>query len=227
MTTWYDTPRLDVYLAASGPRPGQVPYGTPRSAGQQPARAPEPSTTVSHIVEHNASISSTSPGRACRTGQHLLLPQLQASGPRALPRQPQLDGVVPTSHHVSLSYGTTPWTTRAGPSPSWTDRPVSWCAARRPVPRCAVPHGAHARLAADMSYLGCSEGAWGASRRRPLRPGPSTTVPVHRRRGRDVHTGPGAVTGRRRNGAGVVAGGSAEPGEDARPPRGVGTRRVC
>ena len=98
---------------------------------------PEPSTTVSHIVEHNASISFD----VSRTGVPVVVtisyfPNWQASGATGPIRvSPNLMVVVPTSHHVSLSYGNTPvdyegW----GLSILGLVGLVSWCAG--PSLRC-------------------------------------------------------------------------------------------
>jgi hypothetical protein len=107
MTTWYDDPSAwDVYLASSGPSNwARVPYGDTNV----PVR-PEPTTKVSDIVEHNASISFN----VSRTGVPVVVtvsyfPNWQVSGAAGVYRiSPNLMVVVPTSHHVSMWYGYTP-----------------------------------------------------------------------------------------------------------------------
>ena len=107
MTTWYNTAAdWNVYLAATGPSSwAKVPYGITKVPV-----TPEPATTVSDVVEHNASISFD----VSRTGVPVVVtisyfPNWQASGAEGPYRvSPNLMVVVPTSHHVSLSYGTTP-----------------------------------------------------------------------------------------------------------------------
>jgi hypothetical protein len=104
---WYDNPKAwDVYLAAEGPKSwARVPYGDT----DPPAKA-EPTTQVSDIVEHNASISFN----VSRVGVPVVVtisyfPNWHVSGAQGIYRvSPNLMVVVPTSHHVSLSYGTTP-----------------------------------------------------------------------------------------------------------------------
>ena len=72
---------------------------------------PEPSTQVSNIVEHNASISFNV-SRAVGVPVVVTVsyfPNWQVSGAQGVYRiSPNLMVVVPTSHHVSLSYGYTP-----------------------------------------------------------------------------------------------------------------------
>jgi hypothetical protein len=107
MTTWYDDPSAwDVYLASSGPSSwARVPYGDTNV----PVKA-EPTTSVSDIVEHNASISFN----VSRVGVPVVVsisyfPNWQVSGAEGVYRiSPNLMVVVPTSHHVSMSYGYTP-----------------------------------------------------------------------------------------------------------------------
>ena len=107
MTTWYDDPSAwNVYLAASGPSSwARVPYGDTNV----PVKA-EPTTQVSDVVEHNASISFN----VSRPGVPVVVtvsyfPNWHVSGAEGVYRiSPNLMVVVPTSHHVSLSYGYTP-----------------------------------------------------------------------------------------------------------------------
>ncbi len=107
MTTWYDDPSAwDVYLAATGPSNwARVPY-----ADTNVPVKPEPTTQVSDIVEHNASISFN----VSRTGVPVVVtisyfPNWHVSGAEGVYRiSPNLMVVVPTSHHVSMSYGYTP-----------------------------------------------------------------------------------------------------------------------
>jgi hypothetical protein len=107
MTNWYDDPSAwSVYLAATGPSNWErVPYGDTK-----PPVQPEPPTTVSGIVEKNASISFD----VSRLGVPVVVtvsyfPNWQVSGAEGVYRvSPNLMVVVPTSHHVRLWYGTTP-----------------------------------------------------------------------------------------------------------------------
>jgi hypothetical protein len=107
MTTWYDDPSAwDVYLASSGPSSwARVPYGDTNV----PVK-PEPTTQVTEIVEHNSSISFN----VSRVGVPVVVtvsyfPNWQVSGAEGVYRiGPNLMVVVPTSHHVSMSYGYTP-----------------------------------------------------------------------------------------------------------------------
>ncbi len=107
MTTWYDDPSAwNVYLAASGPSSwARVPYADTNV----PVKA-EPTTQVSDVVEHNASISFN----VSRPGVPVVVtvsyfPNWHVSGAEGVYRiSPNLMVVVPTSHHVSLSYGYTP-----------------------------------------------------------------------------------------------------------------------
>ncbi len=107
MTNWYDDPSSwNVYLAATGPASwARVPYGTTDVPVKQ-----EPSTKVSGIVEHNSSISF----HVSRTGVPVVVtvsyfPNWQVRGAQGVYRvSPNLMAVVPTSHEVTLYYGTTP-----------------------------------------------------------------------------------------------------------------------
>jgi hypothetical protein len=107
MTTWYDDPSdWDVYLAATGPRNwARVPYGDFNVPVVR-----EPSTTVTDVVERNASVSFN----VSRTGVPIVVtvsyfPNWQVSGAKGVYRvSPNLMVVVPTSHHVKLWYGFTP-----------------------------------------------------------------------------------------------------------------------
>ena len=107
MVPWYNDPSdWDVYYAATGPSNwARVPYDD-----TSPPVTPEPSTTVSDIVEHNASISFN----VSRVGVPVVVtisyfPNWQVSGAKGVYRvSPNLMVVVPTSHHVSMSYGNTP-----------------------------------------------------------------------------------------------------------------------
>ena len=107
MDTWYLNPNAwDVYLAATGPSNwARVPYDD-----ANPPVTPEPKTTVSDIVEHNSSISFN----VSRLGVPVVVtisyfPNWHVSGAKGVYRvSPNLMVVVPTSHHVSLSYGYTP-----------------------------------------------------------------------------------------------------------------------
>jgi hypothetical protein len=104
---WYDDPaRWDVELAQSGPA------NWPRVAAGQ-ARSPAvavPSTTVSDIHQSDQSISF----RVSRVGTPVLVkvsyfPNWQAHGANGPWRvTPNLMVVVPTSHDVTVVYGTTP-----------------------------------------------------------------------------------------------------------------------
>lgn len=103
---WYEDPaRFGVPLAAGGPP------SWPRvvsSASPAPRRAVAP-TTVDHVVTSDGRISFD----VGRTGSPVLVktsyfPNWQASGARGPFRvTPNLMVVVPTSHHVTLAYGTT------------------------------------------------------------------------------------------------------------------------
>lgn len=107
MTTWYDNPSYwDVYLAATGPKSwARVPYDDLNVPVVH-----EPATTVSHVVEHNASLSFN----VSRTGVPVVVtvsyfPNWQVSGAKGVYRvSPNLMVVVPTSHHVRMWYGYTP-----------------------------------------------------------------------------------------------------------------------
>ncbi len=107
MDTWYLNPNAwDVYLAATGPSNwARVPYDD-----ANPPVTPEPKTTVSDVVEHNSSISFN----VSRLGVPVVVtisyfPNWHVSGAKGVYRvSPNLMVVVPTSHHVSLSYGYTP-----------------------------------------------------------------------------------------------------------------------
>ena len=107
MVGWYNDPSdWDVYPASNGPSNwARVPYGDT----SPPVKA-EPATTVSHIVEGNASISFD----VTRLGVPVVVttsyfPNWQISGAEGVYRVgPNLMVVVPTSHHVRLWYGTTP-----------------------------------------------------------------------------------------------------------------------
>jgi hypothetical protein len=108
MTNWYDKPKAwGVYLAANGPSNwARVPYGDDTDL---PIKA-EPMTTVANIVEHNASISfNVSRLEVPVVVTISYFPNWQVSGAEGVYRvSPNLMVVVPTSHHVSLRYGTTP-----------------------------------------------------------------------------------------------------------------------
>jgi hypothetical protein len=107
MFNWYDDPSdWDVYLAATGPSNWKtVPYGQ-----TGPPVTPEPSTQVSDVVEHNASIDFN----VSRIGVPIAVtisyyPNWQVSGAEGPYRvSPNLMVVVPTSHHVHMWYGETP-----------------------------------------------------------------------------------------------------------------------
>ena len=141
MTTWYDDPSAwNVYLAANGPSSwARVPYGDTNV----PVKA-EPTTQVSDVVEHNASISFD----VSRPGVPVVVtvsyfPNWHVSGAEGVYRiSPNLMVVVPTSHHVSLSYGYTPvdyegW----APDPARTGR----SRAADPAPAGACDRGAPPR----------------------------------------------------------------------------------
>ncbi|HET9060406.1 MAG TPA: hypothetical protein VFN61_10835 [Acidimicrobiales bacterium] len=106
MTSWYDDPSAwGIYVAATGPSSWQrVPY----LATNFKVHA-EPATTVSHIVEKDTSISFD----VSRTGVPVVVtesyfPNWQVNGAKGVYRvSPNLMAVVPTSHHVTLYYGTT------------------------------------------------------------------------------------------------------------------------
>jgi len=107
MVPWYNDPSSwDVYIAATGPSNWKrAPYG----ATDLPV-TPEPSTTVSDVVEHNSSISFN----VSRLGVPVVVttsyfPNWVVSGAQGVYRvSPNLMVVVPTSHHVRLSYANTP-----------------------------------------------------------------------------------------------------------------------
>jgi hypothetical protein len=109
--SWYLTPsRWDVYEAASGP----ASWARVAATDTHPPKHPEPHVTVSHIVEGEESISFD----VDRTGVPILVktsyfPNWKVSGAKAIYRvTPNLMVVVPTSDHVSFTYGYTPvdWT---------------------------------------------------------------------------------------------------------------------
>lgn len=107
-TGWYLNPSdWDVYLAATGPSNWKrVPYD---DLTDLPV-TPEPKTTVSDVVEHNASISFN----VSRVGVPIVVtisyfPNWKVSGAKGIYRvSPNLMVVVPTSHHVEMWYGYTP-----------------------------------------------------------------------------------------------------------------------
>jgi hypothetical protein len=187
MTTWYDNPLdWDVYIAASGPSSWQrVPYGitkdylVPSRPYGVPVK-PEPHTTVSHIVEHNASMSFD----VSRTGVPIVVtisyfPNWQVSGAQGPYRvSPNLMVVVPTSHHVSLSYGDTPVDYEG-----WglsilgliglvvlVRRPVAPVLAARRTGSVRLPAWANASVLAEAV-----KGAWG--RQSPSGPVPGPAAP--------------------------------------------------
>ena len=102
---WYDEPtRWQVELAAGGPA------SWPRvQAGQRPPVVPVKATTVSHITEGDQSITFdvSHPGTPVLV-KTSYFPNWEASGARGPWRvTPNLMVVVPTGHHVVLTYGTT------------------------------------------------------------------------------------------------------------------------
>ncbi len=184
-----EVPESDDHLVRQPDGLGRLPrLQWPRQLGQDPVlRAatpvvwpqqlvkPEPSTTVSNIVEHNASISFD----VSRTGVPVVVtisyfPNWQVSGATGPYRvSPNLMVVVPTSHHVSLSYGTTP-VDYEGWGLSILGLLGLVVLVRRPVaPVRAVRRTGMVRLpvwAVDASFVGDAvKGAWG---REPSPPPP-------------------------------------------------------
>ena len=105
--SWYDDPsRWDVVPTAWGPA------AWPRVPASQtrPAAVPEPATTVSHIVQTDSSISF----HVSRIGTPVevkvsYFPNWKATGAEGPWRSaPNLMVVVPTSHEVTLHYGSSP-----------------------------------------------------------------------------------------------------------------------
>jgi hypothetical protein len=104
---WYlDPARWDVVPAAGGPRSWQrVPTGD-----AHPPVVPEPATTVDHVGQTNSTVSF----QVSRVGVPVevkvsYFPNWHAEGALGPWRvAPNLMVVVPTSHHVTLHYGTTP-----------------------------------------------------------------------------------------------------------------------
>ncbi|MHB8430906.1 MAG: hypothetical protein ACYDDZ_10330 [Acidimicrobiales bacterium] len=104
---WYDHPsRWDVVPSTGGPRLwDRVPIGDPR-----PPSVPEPTTTVSGIDQKTGSVTF----HVARTGVPVevkvsYFPDWHARGAEGPWRvAPNLMVVVPTSHDVSLTYGTSP-----------------------------------------------------------------------------------------------------------------------
>jgi hypothetical protein len=200
MTTWYDNPLdWDVYIASTGPSSWQrVPYGITKDylVPSRPYGAPvtpEPPTTVSNIVEHNASISFD----VSRTGVPVVVtvsyfPNWQVSGASGPYRvSPNLMVVVPTSHHVSLSYGTTP-VDYEGWGLSILGLIGLVGLVRRPVaPVRAVRRTGMVRMpawAADASFVGDAlKGAWG---REPSPPPDEEVGPVAHNAAAGAHYGP-------------------------------------
>jgi hypothetical protein len=109
---WYDNPAgWDVVPAATGPSNwDRVPIGDPH-----PPKVPEPVTTVTHIAQSDSTISF----HVDKIGAPVevkvsYFPNWQATGAQGPWRvAPNLMVVVPTSHEVTLHYGTTN-TERAG-----------------------------------------------------------------------------------------------------------------
>ncbi len=105
--SWYDDPtRWNVVPAADGPAAWErVPITQTR-----PKAVPEPATTVSHVVEHDSSISF----HVDRIGTPVevkvsYFPNWKATGAQGPWRTaPNLMVVVPTSHDVTLHYGSSP-----------------------------------------------------------------------------------------------------------------------
>ncbi|HEV2308917.1 MAG TPA: hypothetical protein VGU73_00225, partial [Acidimicrobiia bacterium] len=104
---WFNDPTaLDRVLVADGPAAWQHAQATP---ARQLARRPLPSVRVTHIRQTDTSISFD----VSRTGVPVLVktsyfPNWQASGASGPYRStPNFMVVVPTSHHVTLTYGTT------------------------------------------------------------------------------------------------------------------------
>jgi hypothetical protein len=110
--SWYDDPaRWSVFLAQSGPASWpRVPIGD-----KAPPKRPVPKTRVSDTRQTNSTISF----HVTRLGTPVLVkvsyfPNWHAAGATGPYRvTPNLMVVVPTSHHVVLSYGTSP-ANRAG-----------------------------------------------------------------------------------------------------------------
>jgi hypothetical protein len=105
--SWYDDPsRWDVVPTARGPA------AWPRVPASQtrPAAVPEPPTTVSHVVQTDSSISF----HVSRIGTPVevkvsYFPNWKATGAEGPWRSaPNLMVVVPTSHDVTLHYGSSP-----------------------------------------------------------------------------------------------------------------------
>lgn len=105
--SWYlDPARWDVYLAAAGPKSWvRVPAGD-----TAPPVHPEPHTTVRDVHLHEESLSFD----VSRVGVPVVVkvsyfPNWHVQGASGIYRvTPNLMVVVPTSHHVSLTYGSTP-----------------------------------------------------------------------------------------------------------------------
>jgi len=104
---WYlDPARWDVYEAASGPKS----WARVAASATDPPRQPLPPVQVSGIHEGSESISFN----VDQTGVPVLVktsyfPNWQAHGAGTVYRvTPNLMVVVPTAHHVTLSYGYTP-----------------------------------------------------------------------------------------------------------------------
>ncbi|MGP8207247.1 MAG: hypothetical protein ACLQVK_14540 [Acidimicrobiales bacterium] len=229
MTSWYDNPTdWDVYLASSGPASwARIPYSGPATPVVWPQQLvkPEPSTTVSNIVEHNASISFD----VSRTGVPVVVtisyfPNWQVSGATGPYRvSPNLMVVVPTSHHVSLSYGTTP-VDYEGWGLSILGLLGLVVLVRRPVaPVRAVRRTGMVRLpvwAVDASFVGDAvKGAWG---REPSPPPPYEQMgPASHNGAAGAHFGPSGhgngATGEANGGpaAGEPAAGEPAAGEPA------------
>jgi hypothetical protein len=183
---------------------------------------PEPPTTVSNVVGHNASISFD----VSRTGVPVVVtvsyfPNWQVSGATGPYRvSPNLMVVVPTSHHVSLSYGTTP-VDYEGWGLSILGLIALVVLVRRPVaPVRAVRRTGMVRLpvwAVDASFVADAvKGAWG---REPSPPPGEEMGPVSHNGAVGTHHGPsgqgdGAASGA--NG-GPAADGPAVHEEQARP----------
>jgi hypothetical protein len=147
--SWYLNPkRWSVYETDSGPKS----WARVDALDTTPPKKPEPSTTVSDVKLTEEAVSFN----VSRVGVPVLVkvsyfPNWQVSGAEGVYRAtPNLMIVVPTSHHVSLTYGYTPvdWT---GLGLSVIGLVCVVVMARRPQPQFRRPRvGAHA--SATMPY---------------------------------------------------------------------------
>ena len=123
--TWYDNPtEWNVVPAAGGPADWtRVP-----ATDTTPPAVPEPATTVSDISQTDSSVSF----HVDRVGTPVevkvsYFPNWQANGADGPWRvAPNLMVVVPTSHDVTLDYGSTGADKAGGGSSPWPPWPASW-----------------------------------------------------------------------------------------------------